>query len=67
MDVKMPKLNGYEATIEIRKTNESIPIIALTAFTLVKENKKAFESGCTDIITKPVIKEILFNKLAKYV
>jgi PAS domain S-box-containing protein len=66
MDVKMPKMNGYEATREIRKTNKEIPIIALTAYTLIKDNEKAIESGCTDVVSKPIIKDILFNKINKY-
>ncbi len=66
MDVKMPKLNGYEATKTIRKTNMDIPIIALTAYTFINNNIKATEYGCTDVIGKPIIKEILFSKIAKH-
>jgi signal transduction histidine kinase/ActR/RegA family two-component response regulator len=54
MDIKMPDLNGYEATRQIRQFNEDIVIIAQTAFGFSKDYIKAKEAGCTDYISKPI-------------
>ena len=63
MDIKMPDMNGYDATREIRKFNNDVIIVAQTAFGLAGDRKKAIEAGCNDYIAKPVKKEILFNKI----
>jgi CheY-like chemotaxis protein len=58
MDIQMPIMNGYDATLEIRKlpnTNE-IPIIALTAGTIIGEKEKCIENGMNDYIAKPIDK-----------
>lgn len=65
MDLKMPIMDGFEATMAIRKDFPNLPIIALTAYNLIKDKKRAFAAGCNDIITKPVDKEMLFMKLKK--
>ncbi|WP_338357970.1 PAS domain S-box protein [Yeosuana marina] len=66
MDIKMPKINGYEAAKEIRKFNKDIIIISQTAFGLAKDREKALESGCNDYISKPIKKDSLLNLLEKY-
>lgn len=66
MDLKMPVMDGFEATKAIRKEFSDLPIIALTAYSLQKDKKKALNAGCTDIITKPISKEILFKKLQDF-
>ena len=66
MDLKMPVMNGFEATRVIRKEFSDLPIIALTAYSLQKDKKKALDEGCNDIITKPISKEILFKKLQDF-
>jgi PAS domain S-box-containing protein len=53
MDIKMPVMNGYEATSLIREFNPTIPIIAQTAYTTDLDRKRAFECGFTDFISKP--------------
>ena len=53
MDLKMPIMDGFEATQVIRSYFPDIPIIAQTAYTNEKERKRIFECGCNDIITKP--------------
>lgn len=65
MDVKMPILDGYSATKEIRKFNNSIRIIALTAYALSGENEKAINAGCNDYISKPVNKDSLLRIINK--
>ncbi len=66
MDIRMPVLNGYEATKQIRKFNTEIPIIAQTAFALIPEQKTILESGFTDFLSKPVEAEKLFGLIKKY-
>jgi PAS domain S-box-containing protein len=66
MDLKMSVMDGYTATSIIRKSNQSIPIIALTAYSLIKDKTKAIAAGCNDIITKPVDQAILLNTLITY-
>ncbi|MBI9068208.1 MAG: PAS domain S-box protein [Salinivirgaceae bacterium] len=63
MDIKMPDINGYDATREIRKFNRDVIIIAQTAFGLTGDREKAIEAGCDDYITKPIKKDLLFEKI----
>ena len=66
MDVQMPEMNGYEATLAIRKMeNGNIPIIALTAGNVKGEKEKCLSVGMDDFIAKPIIEATLsqiFNK-----
>ncbi|MFI1773028.1 ATP-binding protein [Thalassobellus citreus] len=66
MDVKMPVMDGYQATTEIRKFNFVIPIITLTAYALSEDDTKAMQAGCNEYIAKPVSKEIIEDLLFKY-
>ena len=56
MDIKMPEMDGYEATKKIREFNNDIVIIAQTAFALVGDRDKAIKAGCNDYISKPITK-----------
>jgi PAS domain S-box-containing protein len=69
MDIQMPLMNGYEATIEIRKrpTGKHIPIIALTAGTVIGEKEKCLDAGMNDYVSKPIIKETLENIVTKWI
>ena len=69
MDIQMPEMNGYEATQEIRKIDKlkDIPIIALTAGTIVGEKEKCIEAGMNDYIPKPIEKENLKNIVSKWI
>lgn len=66
MDIKMPGMNGLEATRQIRKIKNNIPIIAQTAYALEGEKEKCLEAGCNDYISKPINKELLLELLKKY-
>jgi PAS domain S-box-containing protein len=66
MDIQMPGIDGYEATRQIRKFNDTVIIIAQTAFALNGEQEKATEAGCNDYIAKPIIKKELLELLLKY-
>lgn len=61
MDIKMPQLNGYEATRKIREFNSDVVIIAQTAYVLAEEREKALEAGCNNYISKPVRKDELLS------
>jgi PAS domain S-box-containing protein len=63
MDIKMPVMDGYEATKQIREFNKHIPIIAQTAYSSDLDKRKAFDCGCNDFISKPFKKEDLFLKV----
>lgn len=63
MDLKMPVMDGYEATRQIREFNNEIPIVAQTAFALTGDKEKALEAGCTDYISKPVKGDELMEKI----
>jgi signal transduction histidine kinase/CheY-like chemotaxis protein len=63
MDIKMPIVNGYDATIEIRKYRSNLPIIAQTAFSSQEEIIKCQQVGCDDYITKPIDINILIEKI----
>ncbi|PKP19708.1 MAG: hybrid sensor histidine kinase/response regulator [Bacteroidetes bacterium HGW-Bacteroidetes-20] len=66
MDIKMPDMNGYEATRQIRVFNKDVIIIAQTAFGLSGDREKAIGIGCTDYIVKPIDKNQLLLKIQKY-
>ncbi len=66
MDIRMPVLNGYEATKQIREFNKQVPIIAQTAFAMIPEQKTILEAGFTDFLSKPVEEEKLFGLIKKY-
>lgn len=66
MDIKMPKIDGLEATKIIKAKHPFIPIIAQTAFAQTNNKKEALEAGCNDYISKPIIKEILLELIRKY-
>lgn len=61
MDVKMPEMDGYDATMRIRKFNENVPIIALTAYAMAGERERSLTAGCDDYIAKPVSFQTLIN------
>jgi len=66
MDIQMPNMNGFDATLTIRKFNKAIPIIGQTAYALSSDRNKVLEAGCNDYLVKPISKEQLFDCLAKY-
>jgi len=66
MDMKMPLMNGYEATREIRTFNQKVIIIAQTAYGLSGDSEKAIEVGCNHYLSKPIIREELYELLGKY-
>ena len=66
MDMRMPVMDGYEATKRIREFNKEIPIIAQTAFAFASDKNNVMEAGCTDFISKPLKKTELLRIINKY-
>ena len=66
MDVKMPEMDGLEATTEIRKFNSDIVIIAQTAYALEGDREKAIAAGCNDYISKPINHDKLSEMIGKW-
>ena len=65
MDIHMPGISGEEATIEIRKFNRLVPIIALTAISLDDSLESFYAAGCNDVVTKPFKPEVFYQKIGK--
>lgn len=66
MDVRMPKMSGHVATLEIRKKNNKIPIIALSANAMPNEIEESLKAGCNEHLSKPIKWEVLLNTLHQY-
>ncbi|CAA6822675.1 MAG: Sensory box histidine kinase/response regulator [uncultured Sulfurovum sp.] len=66
MDNQMPKLSGKDATLEIRKFDQKIPIVALSANALKTEKEEFLDVGMNDVLTKPINKADLLDILEKY-
>ncbi len=67
MDLHMPVMDGYEATILLRKRGETLPIIALTASTPKEVESEAFAAGLDDVVVKPFSPEELYRVILQYV
>ena len=66
MDIKMPVMDGYEATRQIRNFNEDVIIIAQTAYALIGDKEKSIAAGCDNYIAKPIMKEKLLALISNY-
>ena len=71
MDVRMPEMDGHEATAEIRrleeKTGRHVPIIAMTADAMEGDRERAIASGMDDYLAKPVLREALSEVLGRWI
>jgi CheY-like chemotaxis protein len=63
----MPKMDGNEATRQIRQFNKDVIIIAQTAYAFSDDKEKAIEAGCNDYISKPINITSLFELITKHI
>lgn len=66
MDVKMPAMDGLEATRRLKETNPSLPIIALTANVFDSDRNAAISAGCDDFLAKPVNGKYCLETIDKF-
>jgi len=69
LDVNMPGMDGYDVTDELRKSNQTkgIPIIMITANNDTEDELECLKHGAIDFISKPINRELLLLKIAKYI
>jgi len=63
MDIRLPKLNGLEATRRIREKGIKTPIIAQTAYAMSEDKEICIAAGCDDYVSKPIHKDLLLKKI----
>ncbi|MBN1184818.1 MAG: PAS domain S-box protein [Bacteroidales bacterium] len=66
MDIRLPDIDGYEATKGIKKFRKDLPIIAQTANAMPEDKERSAKAGCDDFIAKPISREKLLSLLGKY-
>ena len=66
MDIKMPIMDGLEATKRIKEKHPDLPVIALTANAFDSDRQLAIEAGCDDFLSKPVSSEICVKTIDKF-
>ena len=66
MDIRMPEMDGNEATRQIRQFNKDVIIIAQTAYGFSSDKEKTIEAGCNDYISKPINKNLLYDLIKKH-
>jgi PAS domain S-box-containing protein len=64
MDIRLPLMNGLDATRRIREKGVKVPIIAQTAYAMSEDKEICLEAGCNDYISKPIHKELFLKKIA---
>ena len=67
MDIKMPVMDGLEATKAIKEQKPDFPIVALTANAFDSDRQLALEVGCDDFLTKPVNSAVCLETIEKYI
>jgi CheY-like chemotaxis protein len=67
MDIKMPEMNGYEATKLIKSHDPKIPVVFQTAFAMPEERAKGYDAGGDDYIEKPIRQNKLMQIASKYI
>lgn len=66
MDIKMPLMNGLDATVLIRKETPDLPIIMQTAYAFSSDRERAMQCGASDVLVKPITLNILRTTLSRY-
>ena len=66
MDIRMPRMDGVEATLKLKKIKPKLPVLAVTAFALEDQTIEILAAGCSEIIPKPVDMDLLYELIDKY-
>ncbi len=66
MDIRMPKLNGYDATRQIKSLKPHLPVISITAYAMSEDETKSIEAGCDMYISKPIRPSNLLTLLNEF-
>jgi len=66
MDIRMPEMNGYEATRRIKDINPTMPVIALTAYAHSQGKIDCFNAGCDEFVSKPFNINSLLDLVGKH-
>ncbi len=66
MDIKMPVMNGLDATLAIRAEDKELPVIMQTAYAFTADREKALECGASEVLVKPITLNALRMCLSKY-
>ncbi len=66
MDIKLPKMDGFEAAEEIRKINETVPIVAQTAYALPREEHLIRQESFDDYLSKPIVRDKLIRVMSQF-
>ena len=67
MDIRMPVMDGIQATEKIRTISLTVPIIAVTAYAFYTEQQQAIQAGCNAVISKPYSLERLRETIESYI
>ncbi|MBO5579420.1 MAG: response regulator [Prevotella sp.] len=67
MDLKMPLLDGLEATRQIKAKYPDLPVIALTANAFDTDKDDALQAGCNDFLSKPISSKLCLETIAKFI
>jgi CheY-like chemotaxis protein len=66
MDIRMPILNGLDATKQIKELRPDLPVIAQTAYAMDGDRESSLAAGCNDYISKPINLKVFIQLIAKY-
>jgi PAS domain S-box-containing protein len=67
MDMKMPEIDGFEATRQIKQLNPNVPVLAITAYAMSGDEDRIIAAGCDGYISKPINKKSLINKMSEFI
>ena len=66
MDIKMPIMDGLEATKHIKEKHPDLPVIALTANAFDSDRQSALDVGCDEFLSKPISSDLCLKTIAKF-
>ena len=67
MDMKMPDIDGFEATRQIKQIRQDVPVIAITAYAMSGDKERILAAGCDGYISKPISKKESAEKMGEFV